>query len=118
MGSRRGRCAPASVGSARIVKLEPERVVVETDALRRALLVLSDVHYPGWKATVDGRETPIQRVDYLLRGVPLEAGGHTVEFRYEPDSWRVGWIVSLVALVGLVGVLLWVLVRRRRTAVT
>ena len=105
--------APGAAGSARITTLEPERVVVETDASRRALLVLADVHYPGWKATVDGRETPIHRVDYLLRGVPLWAGRHTVEFRYEPDSWRIGWIVSLVALVALLAVLIAALMRRR-----
>ena len=38
-------------------------------ATRRSLLVLTDVHFPGWKATVDGRDAPVERVDYLLRGV-------------------------------------------------
>jgi uncharacterized membrane protein YfhO len=57
------------------------------------------VHYPGWVAEVDGREAPVERVDYLLRGVRVPAGVHTVEFRYEPLSWTVGWVVSLLALV-------------------
>ena len=43
--------------------------MIEADADRRALLVLADVHYPGWKAELDGEEVPIERVDYLLRGV-------------------------------------------------
>jgi hypothetical protein len=64
--------------------------------------VLTDNHYPGWKAEVDGREVPVDRVDYLFRGVRVGAGAHTVEFRYEPLSWRIGWIVSLVALGGLI----------------
>ena len=39
-----------------------------------ALLVLGDVYYPGWKASVDGDEVPIERVDYLLRGVRIGPG--------------------------------------------
>ena len=62
---------PGAAGGARIVEDEPERVVIEADANRRALLVLADVHYPGWKAELDGEEVPIERVDYLLRGVAL-----------------------------------------------
>jgi hypothetical protein len=101
-------------GSARIERYEPERVVVRASSSGPGLLVLSDNYYPGWKAEVDGREVPIERVDYLMRGVPIGAGTHTVELRYEPLSWRIGWIVSLVALCGLVlaAVLGW----RRRAA--
>ena len=42
--------------------------------------------------------TDVQRVDYLIRGVSVPAGAHRVEFRYQPSSWRAGWIVSAVAL--------------------
>ena len=72
--------------------------MVDTSSSGRALLVLTDSWFPGWKATVDGREVPIERVDYLIRGVPVPAGAHRVEFRYEPASWRAGWMVSLLAL--------------------
>jgi uncharacterized membrane protein YfhO len=77
------------------------------------VLVLTDTWYPGWKAKVDGREVPVERVDYTLRGVPIGAGAHTVEFTYEPLSWRIGWIVSALALAGL-AVVLAVGLRRRR----
>lgn len=77
-------------------------------------MVLTDVHYPGWKATVDGQPADIARVDYLLRGVVVPAGHHRVEFAYEPLSWRIGWIVSLVALLGLIAVTAVALTRRRR----
>jgi uncharacterized membrane protein YfhO len=68
-------------------------------------LVLGDNYYPGWKAFVDGREVPIERVDYLFRGVRIGPGASTVEFRYEPLSWRIGWIVSLIALIALLTLL-------------
>ncbi len=79
------------------------------------MLVLSDNWYPGWKATVDGRDADVERVDYLFRGVRLGAGTHTVEFRYEPLSFRIGWIVSLIALLGLVAAVALGARRRART---
>ncbi|MBN1528780.1 MAG: YfhO family protein, partial [Thermoleophilaceae bacterium] len=102
-------------GEARVVSYEPERVVVEASSAGAGMLVLGDNWFPGWKAWVDGREVPVERVDYVFRGVPLAGGEHTVEFRYEPLSWRVGWIVSLVSLLGLVAALA-IGTRRRRNA--
>jgi hypothetical protein len=92
-------------GSARIVRYEPERVVVEATARRPGALVLTDLHYPGWKATVDGEPADLHRVNWLLRATTLPAGRHTVELRYEPASWRIGWIVSLVAALALTATL-------------
>jgi uncharacterized membrane protein YfhO len=71
---------------------------VETSAARPALLVLTDSWFPGWKAKVNGEELPVERVDYVIRGVPIPAGESRVEFTYEPASWRAGWIVSGLAL--------------------
>lgn len=102
-------------GSARIVEYEPERVAIDALSRGPGVLVLSDLYYPGWKAEVDGKEVDIERVDYLLRGVPLADGRHTVEFRYEPASWRIGWILSLIGLAA-VGGLVAVGVRQRRRA--
>ena len=103
-------------GSARLVAYERERVVIRSRADRAGLVVLSDTHYPGWKAEVDGEEVPVERVDYLLRGVPVPAGAHTVVFRYAPLSWTIGWAVSLVALLGLALALVAGGRRRRPTA--
>jgi hypothetical protein len=91
-----------SGGNARLVEYETERVVVDVVSRGHGLLLLSDLFYPGWKARVDGREVDVERADYLLRGVPIADGRHRVEFRYEPLSWRVGWILSLAALLGMV----------------
>jgi hypothetical protein len=101
-------------GTARITAYEPERVVVEATASRPAELVLSDLHFPGWTAEIDGRETDLHRVNYLLRGVTLPAGEHTVEMRYEPGSFRAGWIISLLALAAVAATALVGLRRRGR----
>jgi hypothetical protein len=106
----------ARAGSALITRYEPEHVVVRARSRGPGLLVLGDNWFPGWKAEVDGREAPVERVDYLLRGVPLGPGSHRVELRYEPASWRIGWITSAVSLAALLLVVLVAWRRRRRDA--
>jgi hypothetical protein len=88
-------------GDTRITRYDPGRV--ELAASGPGLAVLSDVHFPGWRATVDGRDVPIERVDYLLRGVKLGPGEHRIVMTYAPWSWRIGWIVSLLTAVLLLG---------------
>jgi hypothetical protein len=99
------RLESPSPGTARIVDYDNERVTLEADAPRQSLLVLTDTYAPGWKATVDSRRVPVHRVDYLLRGVQLDAGRHRVEFRYEPAGWRIGLAVSALSLVVLLALL-------------
>ena len=112
-GGAGGAAAGSRPGVARISDYEDERVEIRTRTTRPGLLVLTDSFYPGWKATVDGRDADIHRVDYLIRGVQLPAGAHTVRFRYEPVSWRVGWITSMVALAVILGAVALGLSRRR-----
>jgi hypothetical protein len=107
------RPADEPAGSAEIVAYEPERVVVDATARRPGELVLTDIHYPGWKVEVDGKPAPLHRVDYLLRGTTLAPGRHRVEFSYAPRSFKIGRIVSLLAGAGLVATVLLALRRRR-----
>ena len=87
-------------------------------AERAGLLVLSDTYFPGWKAEVDGQETDVEPVDYALRGVPVGPGEHTVVMRYAPLSWTLGWVISALALLGLVVVVAVGLRRRRPLSAT
>ena len=109
-----GTAAPAP-GSARLVSYGAENISIDATAQRPSLLVLTDVYYPGWTVTVDGHSAPIERVDYLLRGVPISAGTHRIEFRYQPASFTAGWIISLISTLAVIAaaVVGW---RRRREA--
>jgi Bacterial membrane protein YfhO len=100
--ARAGAAGDAPAGTARILPSDPDKLVVDAAADRPGLLVVSDNWAPGWTATVDGHRTSVERVDYVFRGVRVGAGRHRVVFAYRPVSWRIGWIVSLLALAGLV----------------
>jgi hypothetical protein len=93
---------PAAV---QIEHYENERVALHVRSAQAGVLVLADIFYPGWKARLDGQETPIYRADSVLRAVFVPAGGHEVEFEYSPLSFRVGaaLTVSTTLILGLVG---------------
>jgi hypothetical protein len=96
----------AFAGAARVVAYEPNRVAVETDSPSPAVLVLSELFYPGWEATVDGEARPIMLTNFLLRGVAVPAGRHTVEVRYAAPAARNGAIISALSLAALLALAL------------
>jgi hypothetical protein len=89
------------VSTAKILRYQSQRVTIETTSNDSGILVFADSHYPGWKAYVDGREEPILRANHFFRAVILGEGEHIVEFKYEPISFKVGSIASLVTVLGL-----------------
>jgi hypothetical protein len=101
-----------SPGRAEITRQEPNRVDVTTTSATRALLILADNYYPGWRAEVDGRPTEIVCVNYNQRGVALPVGMHRITFSYQPRSVLQGLLVSGAALVLLV---VWMNTRRRES---
>jgi len=97
--------APATAARAEIVAERPTHLTVETESDRSGFLVLSDLYYPGWEATVDGKPVPIYRADGCIRAVPLTAGTHRVEFRFAPKPLRYGALLGGLSL--LLGVVAW-----------
>jgi hypothetical protein len=85
-------------GRSRVLRMLPDRVVVEAEATSDAHLVLVDAYDPGWRATVDGRPAPVLRANVAFRGVALPPGKHVVEFLYRPGSVAWGLAISGVAL--------------------
>lgn len=96
---------PTTAGAARATRRSPNELRIATRTAEPRLLLVSEMHFPGWRAYVDGVEAPIYRANYLFRGVVVPAGHHVVTFLYRPSSVIVGTIVSALALL-FVGVLL------------
>jgi hypothetical protein len=82
----------------------PGRIDIQTTAPTRQLLVLSESYHSGWKARVGGKELPVIPAygDYM--GVVVDAGEHTLEFRFEPRSFYLG---AKISALGLAITLLW-----------
>ncbi|WP_290074265.1 YfhO family protein [Paramuribaculum intestinale] len=67
----------------------PNRLTYHARSAKGGVAVFSEVYFPwGWKATIDGKEAEIGRVNYLLRAMRIPAGSHTIEMRFDPDSLK------------------------------
>jgi hypothetical protein len=73
-----------AVGDVTVTHYGETRVVLQTNVDEPAYLILADLYYPGWRATVDGHATPILPADGVFRAVHLPAGRHSIEFTFRP----------------------------------
>jgi len=72
----------------------------------RAVLVISQVFYPGWTAFIDGKPSTVMPADFALTSIQIPPGTHQVRFEFRSPSFRLGlWIsvISLAVLAGLAG---------------
>lgn len=93
--------------SARVLESEPNRLLIETRSATPTVLVVSEVIFPGWVATVDEQDAPIHATDFILRGVALPAGTHRVEMRYTAPAAHNGAVISLFTLFLIGGLAGW-----------
>ena len=90
-----------------------ERVELSAVTPITASVVLSDVFYPGWTATIDDRPAQIYPANFAFRAVLVPSGEHRITLTFEPVTWRMGLAISALTVVGLIGygAIAW---RRRR----
>ncbi|HOY91690.1 MAG TPA: YfhO family protein [Prolixibacteraceae bacterium] len=89
-----------STAMIRLTEYRPNYLKYQTGASSEQLAVFSEIYYAdGWKAYVNGKETPHFRANYILRAMVLPEGAHTVEFRFHPTSFYAGNKVSLAGSV-------------------
>jgi hypothetical protein len=81
----------------------PEVVTQRTRLCANSVVVLADSWFPGWTVQVDGQTREPVRTYGFLRGVFVPAGEHLIEWRYEPQSFRWGALVSMGGLLLMVG---------------
>ncbi|NJO26078.1 MAG: YfhO family protein [Bacteroidia bacterium] len=96
-----------SAGTIQLVKNDNDIVTYSFNASTNQFAVFSEVYYDrGWKAFVDGKETPIVKVNYVLRGLAVPAGKHNIEFRFEPSSYKTGKQLTGISQLLILGILI------------
>lgn len=95
-----------AAATTKVINLSDTQLEVKISSKSPAFLVLSDVYYPGWQAKIDGVKAKIFQTNYVLRGVQVPAGMHTVQFEFKPVSFHIGVGISAASLV-LLGYLVW-----------
>jgi uncharacterized membrane protein YfhO len=93
-------------GQAKLVEAKSNYLKYNVENAAEGLLVFSEVYYAeGWKATIDGKEAPVIRANYVLRAMEVPAGKHEIIFKFEPDSFFIGNKISLFSSVLVLGLL-------------
>jgi hypothetical protein len=112
-----------SSASIHLIDNQLEKIDYKFSSKSNQFAVFSEIYYDkGWDAYLDGKKADYLRVDYLLRGMPVPAGDHTIEFRFEPHSFEVGvmltsWFSLLIYILLIAaGVLEWRKIKARAPA--
>jgi hypothetical protein len=103
----------------KMIRFEPDSIQYESTSAVNAFAVFSEVYYPkGWNAYIDGKLTPISKTNYVLRGLVVPAGKHTIRFVFEPETWKKGQQFSLYGsilfYIILIGALGWLIYSKRK----
>ena len=108
----RGSDMPEDVKGVVTIKTRNEnRIELLSTSDTGGLLVLSEIYYePGWKATVNGKETPIYQTNHVLRSVEIPKGTTEVIFEYDKTNWQRTRLLSrfsLITVILILGALFW-----------
>jgi hypothetical protein len=108
---------PDSTSSIRMTSYRPNHLSYVSSSSAQRLAVFSEIFYDkGWNAYIDGKPSPYFRTDYVLRGMVIPPGEHTVEFRFEPEVITKGETVAMASsslLLALAALLTFLGLRRR-----
>ncbi len=103
-----GKSNPSSEASrVNISSYGNDDIVLTAEMADEGLVVLSDPYYPGWVATVDGREAPILRANVHYRAVRVPQGHHEISFVYRPASFRWGARSALLGIIFIIAGMVW-----------
>lgn len=93
-----------------IAEYKANDITLETSSEEDQFLVLSEIYYPvGWEATIEGEPAKIYKTNFVLRGLQIPAGDHTIRMTFEPTSYtwgrRIAWAGHIILWISGIGIL-------------
>jgi len=108
-------------GTLTLTDYSPNELVYTSNSNQEQLAIFSEIYYndkKGWKAYIDDEYVPHFRANYVLRGLRVPAGDHTIVFKMQPRSYFIGETISLIASILLTMLLLgfvaWNVIQKRQ----
>ena len=93
-------------GTVEFKSYAPKRIVLAVNSPQPSVLLLNDKYDPNWHVTVDGQPAELLRCNFIMRGVSMPAGSHTVEFQFHlPNKMLLATIASIAIGILLCGFL-------------
>jgi hypothetical protein len=87
-----------SLSKISLTKFDNDEIEYTADCRSPQFAVFSEIYYPyGWNAYIDGKKTEYTRANYILRGISVPAGKHTIKFIFEPSSYKKGITISYIS---------------------
>jgi hypothetical protein len=102
-----------------LTEYKPNILKYESNTFSEKIAVFSEIYYPhGWKVFIDGQPSDYYRADWTLRAMNVPVGKHSIEFRFEPDTYfalvKAGSITSLVFLFGFISAIIYFIIKRTK----
>lgn len=104
-----------SASTIEMTAYDSDFITYAVDAKKDELAVFSEIYYPkGWQISIDGQPAQMIRANYTLRAMPIPAGKHTVEFRFDPTSIKVTDGIAYGALLIMLLTAIWAIIKSRK----
>ncbi len=93
-------------GTVELTQYAPNEMHYKVQSEAGGVVVFSEIYYPGWTATIDGKEAELGRVNYVLRALRVPAGAHEVKMEFRPTSVSTTTGIAYFAICGILGLFL------------
>ena len=113
--AKAGNDACDSTSTITLVKYEADELHYETSSATGGIVIFSEIYYPGWQATIDGKPLELGRADYVLRAAYVPAGKHKICMTFRPASVKATETVAYAALILIVLGFIYTIVKTIRT---
>lgn len=87
-----------SIAEITLQSYEPNHLVFKSKNSNNGIAVFSEIYYPDWEVTIDGKPAELARANYILRTIAIPAGEHTIEMRFDPKSIRTTETLAYIGL--------------------